>query len=168
MHTLEVRPIIPADDTQIASIINAARMEAGNIVAKSGRTIPAAMYTDDQLVRLSTFYDRTPNAAYWVLSDESGVIYGGVGIGPLTDGVAELQRFYIAKNHRGAGGGQRLLDQALAYAQTCYRQVYLETFRALGAANHLYQKNGFVLLKQAPKAAASSVCDAWWLKTFNN
>ena len=168
MHTLEVRPITPADDVQIAAIINADREEAGAIVAKSGRSIPKAMYADPELDHLSSFYTRSANAAYWVLSDQSGTVYGGAGISPLTDGVAELQRFYIAKEHRSHGGGQRLLEQALTYAQTRYRQVYLETFKALGAANHLYQKNGFVLLKQAPKAAASSVCDAWWLKTFNN
>ena len=160
MSTLTIRPITPADDAQMAAIVRSDLEEAGC-------AIPGTAYFDPQLDHLSAFYAHTDHAAYWVLSSADGTVYGGAGIGPFAAGIAELQKLYIRQGHRGHGDGQRLIDQALTYAQKQgYQQVYLETFKSLLAANHLYAKNGFKQLDQARPETEHSACDAWWLKTF--
>lgn len=161
MSNLEIRPITPQDDAQVAAIVRFDLEEADC-------AIPGTAYYDPQLDHLSAFYAHENNAAYWVLSDAKGKVYGGAGIAPFASGIAELQKFYILPEGRGHGDGQRLIDQALTYAQERgYHQVYLETFKSLLAANHLYKKNGFAPLDQARPETEHSACDAWWIKDLH-
>ena len=156
---LIIRPITPTDDAQMAAIVRKDLEEAGF-------ALPGTAYFDPQLDHLSAFYAGQPNGAYWVLSDKAGQVSGGVGIGPYAPGIAELQKLYIRADRRGLGDGQRLIDCALTYARQHYPQVYLETFVALKAANHLYAKNGFVALDAPLPGSKHSACDAWWLLQF--
>lgn len=156
MSELMIRPITPADDAQMAAIVRADLEEAGF-------AIPGTAYFDVQLDHLSEFYASTPNAAYWVLSDNAGHVFGGVGVGPYSAGTCELQKLYITSARRGFGDGQALINHALNFARQHYANMYLETFTDLHAANHLYAKNGFAPLSAPLPGSEHSACDAWWL-----
>ncbi|MDH5328906.1 MAG: GNAT family N-acetyltransferase [Aquincola sp.] len=59
---------------------------------------------------------------------------------------AHLRWFITSDAIRGHGFGERLLAEALAFADSCaYTRTYLWTFEGLLAARHLYEKHGFKL-----------------------
>ena len=60
---------------------------------------------------------------------------------------AEMQLFGVKSQYRGQGLGQRLVVAAIDYAQqqACPKMM-LFTQLAMHAAQHLYEKNGFVFL----------------------
>ncbi|WP_127850075.1 GNAT family N-acetyltransferase [Lacticaseibacillus hulanensis] len=159
MAELIIRPITAADDAQMAAIVR-------NALKEAGFAIPGTAYFDKQLDHLSAYYEQIPNAAYWVLSDTTGRVYGGAGVGPYSGATCELQKLYITDTWRGHGDGQRLIDSAIDYAQKHYDQMYLETFTDLLAANHLYAKNGFKQLSGPLPGSEHSACDAWWLRSL--
>jgi len=66
---------------------------------------------------------------------------------------AHLRWFITSDALRGQGVGKRLLQRALAFADTQgYPSVYLWTFAGLDAARHLYESHGFRLVQQSPGA----------------
>ena len=152
-----MRPITAADDAQMAAILRA-DLEEG------GYNLPGTAYFDPQVEHLTAFYaaQKQP-AAYWVLSDDTGVVYGGAGVGPYADETAELQKLYIRADARGFGGGKQLIMQCIAFARKHYEQLYLETFETMTAANHLYDAFGFKQLTAPLPGSEHSACDAWRL-----
>jgi GNAT superfamily N-acetyltransferase len=59
---------------------------------------------------------------------------------------AHLRWFITSDALRGQGFGERLLTEALAFADArAYQRTYLWTFEGLLAARHLYEKHGFRL-----------------------
>jgi GNAT superfamily N-acetyltransferase len=62
---------------------------------------------------------------------------------------AHLRWFILSDELRGKGVGNQLINTAMAFCRSLgYRRVYLWTFEGLGAARHLYEKNGFKLAEQ--------------------
>ena len=70
---------------------------------------------------------------------------GCVGLRSWGDGSGELKRMFIQKEHRGRGLGAKLLNSALELARSKgFTRLLLDTKKHLKAANHLFQKQGFV------------------------
>ncbi len=80
-----------------------------------------------------------------VLAERDGSIVGVYGLYPMADGICELRKMYLRRDHRGRGLGKRLLEDALATARRLgFRHVVLETASVLKEAIALYQSYGFV------------------------
>ena len=62
---------------------------------------------------------------------------------------AHLRWFIVSDALRGQGVGNRLIETAMDFCRSKrYPGVYLWTFEGLGAARHLYEKQGFVLAEE--------------------
>ena len=83
-------------------------------------------------------------------------LLGGRVEGSITiDGVhaekegAHLRWFIISDVLRGRGFGNKLIKEALNFCRNKgYKRIYLWTFEGLNAARHLYEKNGFKVVKE--------------------
>jgi GNAT superfamily N-acetyltransferase len=70
------------------------------------------------------------------------------GIQAETKG-AHLRWFIVSDALRGKGMGGRLINTAVGFCRReGYRKIYLWTFEGLGAARHLYEKEGFRLVEE--------------------
>ncbi|MEI3598258.1 MULTISPECIES: GNAT family N-acetyltransferase [unclassified Oceanobacillus] len=156
---MQIRTIQAKDNKKIEAIIKQS-LESENL------NIPGTAYFDPHLGELYQFYQTEPNANYWVVVDENDEVLGGIGIGPFGNhvGVAELQKLYLAPVAQGRGFAKKLMQTALEFASKHYTQCYLETFKSLSAANHLYEKFGFVKLKKPLSGSEHNACDCWYLK----
>lgn len=84
------------------------------------------------------------------LANENGVIHGAIAIdgSHYADGGAHLRWFITSDESRGKGLGSRLLGAAMSFCRALsYGTVYLWTFDGLHAARHLYEKQGFSLVR---------------------
>ncbi|CAD7514539.1 bifunctional helix-turn-helix transcriptional regulator/GNAT family N-acetyltransferase [Aeromonas hydrophila] len=135
-----IRPILAADNGQIAAVIRAVSAEYG-LTADKGYGV-----ADPNLDRLHETYQGA-QSRYWVIEGPDGTILGGGGIAPLAgeEGqVCELQKMYFMPSLRGLGLGRRLVLQALDEARALgYQRCYLETTAVLREATALYESLGF-------------------------
>jgi DNA-binding MarR family transcriptional regulator/GNAT superfamily N-acetyltransferase len=70
---------------------------------------------------------------------------------PEQPGTAKLRLFFVDRSVRGLGLGDALIKECIAFARSVgYRKINLWTQSILAAAHHLYEKAGFVLLKEEP------------------
>lgn len=127
--------------------------------------LPGTAYFDPELDRLSEFYAKETNAAYWVI-EKDGHILGGCGIAPFDKKakICELQKIYLVKEAQGQGLARLLLNTALAYAEKYYDFCYLETMKRMEKANYLYQSFGFEKLMKPLSGSEHSVMEVWYLK----
>ena len=155
---LNIRKIQPADNQTIKKVIQTS-------LEKHGLNIPGTAYFDPQLGDLYGYYNGIPNAAYWVV-ELNGVVVGGIGIAPYdtANSICELQKFYLDDAAQGKGYGKQLMEAALSFAKTHYKQCYLETMHDLKTACILYKKYGFQLLDAPLPGSEHSTMDAWYLK----
>ena len=62
---------------------------------------------------------------------------------------AHLRWLIISDALRGKGVGRKLINRAIYFCKNKgYKKVYLWTFEGLNAARHLYENEGFKLIKQ--------------------
>ena len=158
----EIRPIRKSDDSQIAAIV---RRNLENY----GLNIPGTAYFDRELDHLSQYYTEKPDErAYYVLTDCSGSVVGGVGFAEFRgiDGCAEIQKLYLDDSVKGVGFGMGLLETAESFA-TCmgYTKLYLETHSVLKEACHLYEKMGYRRIPR-PEGVLHSAMDSFYLKNI--
>ncbi|HKP75132.1 MAG TPA: GNAT family N-acetyltransferase [Longimicrobiaceae bacterium] len=84
----------------------------------------------------------------WI-AERDGEVAGCIAIVGQEDGTAQLRWFVVDPDHRGAGIGRRLLDEALAFCrERGFRSVFLWTVRGLNAAAHLYRTAGFAVTQE--------------------
>lgn len=156
MSKVIFRPIRREDNPAIARIVRDAMTEFGCDPATTVLSDPALDYMFEN-------YD-VPRAAYFVAEVE-GVVVGGSGVKQL-DGadatICELQRMFLHPEARGKGIGKRLMDLCLQKAvEFGYRQIYLESFTNMTAAQHLYRATGFQLLDKPWGATGHTGCNVW-------
>ncbi len=135
-----IRSIKECDNMALAAIIRK-NLERFHL------DIPGTAYFDPELDFLSDFYDASPEKrGYFVVADESGTAFGGVGIAEFPDikDCAEIQKLYLDDAAKGLGFGRKLMEEAEKQAEKRgYRRLYLETHTNLVAAIALYEKLGF-------------------------
>ena len=63
--------------------------------------------------------------------------------------IAELKRWYVAKNHRGKGFGTMLMDKALEFCKDKgFSKIEFETNKKFTKAHELYRERGFNILRE--------------------
>lgn len=95
-------------------------------------------------------YDQNRDG-FWTLS-VNGCVEGAIamdGIHGENDEGAHLRWFIVSDALRGRGAGHRLMNTALGFCRDRgYKKAFLWTFEGLGAARHLYEKNGFMVVEE--------------------
>ena len=98
-----------------------------------------------------TRYNSDQDGLWLVITDQG--IQGSIvidGIHAEQDG-AHLRWFISSDVFRGKGAGNQLIRNAIDFCSSRqYSQVYLDTFKGLEAARHLYEKAGFSLIEEQP------------------
>ena len=109
---------------------------------------------------------RNRQSCYYVIELNEKVVGCG-GIAPLTGAdefTCELRKMFFLPATRGLGLGRRLLQLLMDEARKRgYQKCYLETLDRMWAANELYRKYGFQLLKQPLGKTGHCRCDRWYL-----
>ena len=158
MPPLPFRPITPADDAAVASIIR-------TVMPAFGADGPGFAIHDPEVNAMSVAYG-VPGAAYLVVEDGAGRVIGGGGLAKLEggpDGVCELKKMYFLPEARGTGTGEALLRHCLKVAKDLgYRTCYLETLTGMDAAQKLYRKVGFQALCGPLGNTGHHGCDRWF------
>lgn len=156
---MQIRPIEPGDNQQLAKVIRAA-------LAEFGANKPGTVYFDPTTDALYELF-RTQGSYYYVavLNEE---VVGGCGIFPtenLPDGTCELVKLYVAKEARGTGLGKELMEKSMSWAKANgYNQVYLESMPELAKAVSIYKKLGFESLDHPLGNSGHDGCDIWMVK----
>ena len=152
-----LRPIDPADDPAIASIIRA-------VMPGFGASGPGFAIHDAEVDAMSAAY-LEPRAIYLVV-ERAGEIVGGGGAGPLAGAdhdVCELRKMYFLPHARGIGAGSALLSRCMDEARTRgYQRMYLETPTGMTAAQRLYERFGFARLDAPMGTTGHFGCDRWY------
>ncbi|MFN8012055.1 MAG: GNAT family N-acetyltransferase [Holophagaceae bacterium] len=158
MPALSFRPIRPADDAAVVSIIR-------TVMPAFGADGPGFAIHDPEVNAMSAAYS-VPGAAYFVVEDGQGRVLGGGGIAKLDggpEGVCELKKMYFLPEARGTGTGEALLRHCLKVAKALgYRTCYLETLTGMDAAQKLYRKVGFQTLCAPMGNTGHHGCDRWF------
>ena len=92
----------------------------------------------------------SPRERIWI-AERHGELVGSVAVVAESLETAQLRWFLVAPDARGEGLGQRLLDEAIAFARAeGYRRMILWTVAGLEAAGRRYAAAGFVRTRQLP------------------
>ncbi|MEW4370383.1 GNAT family N-acetyltransferase [Paenibacillus kandeliae] len=156
---MNIREIQPKDNYAIEQIIKRS-LESFQL------NLPGTAYFDPQLSNLAEYYQQHDKAKYWVAVNDHDEVLGGAGIGPFGQNpdVCELQKLYLTPAAQGQGIAKQLMQTTLSFAAEHYTSCYLETFKALEAANNLYLKFGFRQLEEPFADTEHGACDAWYVK----
>ena len=154
-----IRKIEPKDNLKIASVIR-------NIFEELDAPKVGTAYADPHLNTLSEVYE-AENEIYFVV-DEDGLILGGCGVGNLIDGefkICELQKMYLAKEARGKGIANELMQKCLEFAKKVgYDKCYIETLPFMKDAQKLYVKSGFTYIDAPMGSTGHNACDVFMIK----
>ena len=154
-----IRKIEPKDNLKIASVIR-------NIFEELDAPKVGTAYADPHLDTLFEVY-QDKNEIYFIV-EEDGIILGGCGIGNLMDAefkICELQKMYLAKEARGKGIAQELMQKCLAFAkQAGYDKCYIETLPFMKDAQKLYVKSGFTYIDGPMGSTGHNACDVFMIK----
>ena len=156
---MQIRPIEPGDNVELARVIRAALKEFG-------ANKPGTVYFDPTTDALYELF-RTPGSYYFVATIDQKLV-GGCGIFPtdnLPEGTCELVKLYVAKEARGTGLGKQLMEKSMSWAKSNgYTQVYLESMPELTKAVSIYEKVGFKSLDGPLGNSGHCGCDIWMIK----
>lgn len=158
-----IRKLQIQDNAILAQIIREVSKEFG-LAPESGFAVADPILDD-----LYSVYHQE-NAAYWVVEDQHGLVFGGGGVSPLQgdNSILEIQKMYFLKEIRGFGLAKQILNHAFEFAQSKgFNTLYLETTQDLWQAVKLYEKLGFTHL-DAPKGNTghSHACEIWMSKSL--
>lgn len=161
MANASIRPIAPADDAAMASIIRA-------VMPEFGATGDGFAISDPEVDWMSRAY-AAPRHAYFVL-ERGGRVLGGAGIAPLAGGDAgtcELRKMYFLPEARGTGAGARMMSRCLDAARDAgFAQCYLETLCGMDAAMRLYERSGFRRIDGPMGATGHGGCNTFYLRAL--
>jgi putative acetyltransferase len=157
---MQLRPILPSDNPQVAHIIRTVMTEFGAVGA--GYSIE-----DPEVDTMAEAYN-SPRSRYYIIENEAYSVVGCGGIAPLQGGDAttcELKKMYFLPEARGIGMGRKLIEQLEKDARDCgFTTIYLETLARMEGANHLYQRAGFELLPGKMGNTGHSSCGLFYAK----
>lgn len=160
--SMTIRKISRDDNGRLAAIIRHSLFEYR--AAKIG-----TVYFDETTDHLSDLFANT-RSAYFVAEVE-GEVAGGAGIYPtngLPENTCELVKMYLAKDFRGKGYGQQLLQKcAEAAIEKGYTRMYIETMDELSDAIAFYEKNDFKPLEQPMGNSGHTGCTRWMIKELS-
>jgi DNA-binding MarR family transcriptional regulator/GNAT superfamily N-acetyltransferase len=84
----------------------------------------------------------------WI-AERDGNRVGGVFIAKETDEIAKLRLLHVEAKARGLGIGKRLVEECIRFSrQAGYRKITLWTQSILSAARHIYEQEGFRLVRE--------------------
>jgi putative acetyltransferase len=154
-----IRKIATDDNAALAEIIR-------NSLKEFNAAKPGTVYFDETTDHLSDVFT-IKDSAYFVLEFE-GEIAGGGGFYP-TEGLpattCELVKMYLAKEYRGKGWGNLLLQKCMDEAKKQgYQKMYLESMPELVNAIAMYKKNGFKPILQSLGNSGHTGCDVWMMR----
>lgn len=158
-----LRPIRPADDGAIATIIRSVMTEHG--CCGQGFAIH-----DAEVACMSAAYHE-PTARYYVV-ERSGEVLGGAGFARLTgttleQATCELRKMYFLPAARGLGLGSALLALLLdEMRQAGFRRCYLETTSWMQDAQQLYRRHGFAEQCGAEGNTGHGGCDRFFARAL--
>jgi DNA-binding MarR family transcriptional regulator/GNAT superfamily N-acetyltransferase len=73
---------------------------------------------------------------------------------PASSKTARLRLLLVEPSARGLGLGRTLVQQCTAFARTCgYRRIVLWTNSVLESARHIYEREGYKLIREYPYSA---------------
>jgi len=154
-----IREIKPSDNLDISKVIRSVILEMG--APKTGTA-----YEDKATDLMFETYQKD-KTAYFVLEYKNKVI-GGAGVAKLDNceaNICELQKMYFLPIARGKGLGTSLISKCLEKAKEFgFKDCYLETMPYMEAARKLYEKNGFLSLKQPMGNTGHYSCNVWMLR----
>ncbi len=154
-----IRPITPADDAVMATIIR-------TVMPEFGATGDGFAINDPEVDWMSRAYSE-PRHAYFVF-ERGGRVLGGAGIAPLAGGDAgtcELRKMYFLPEARGTGAGARMMARCLDAAREAgFARCYLETLCGMDAAMRLYERSGFHRIDGPMGATGHGGCNTFYLR----
>ncbi len=156
-----VRPIRPADDAAMATIIR-------TVMTEHGACGPGFAIHDAEVAAMSAAY-ATANARYYVV-EHAGEVLGGAGFAPLAGSdpakaTCELRKMYFLAAARGRGLGRALLALLLDDMRAAgFRRCYLETTQSMQQAQQLYRAAGFRPLCSAEGATGHHGCELFYAR----
>jgi putative acetyltransferase len=156
---IEIRPIQPADNPQLATIVR-------DTLAEFRANKPGTVYYDPTTDHLYELF-RKPGSAYFVTWMNNEIVGGG-GIYPtegLPTDTCELVKMYLLPKARGMNLGKTMIEKCIAFAkETGYQHIYLETMPELKQALKVYAKFGFEYLEGPMGNSGHTGCSLWMLK----
>jgi len=160
--TYHIRPIAPQDNAAVAEIIR-------TVMPEFGAVGPGFAIEDAEVDTMYEAY-QAPGAAYFVVADASGKIWGGAGIAPLeqaAEKICELRKMYFLPELRGKGLGKQMIGHCLQVAEEQgYRYCYLETLSGMHQAQRLYEHLGFERLTGPMGNTGHFSCDKYYLRSL--
>lgn len=116
-------------------------------------------------------YDKRLDRAWLVVRDgsiEGSLILDHDKAGEAHDGL-HLRWFIMSDSLRGSGSGRTLMQRAADFAdRTSGGNIWLTTFRGLGAARQLYEDFGFHLASEVEgETWGCTVHEQLWLRTLH-
>jgi len=131
--------------------------DMGWIVHMHGRLYAEEYGWDERFEALvaqicSDFINRyNPDRERCWIAEMDGQIVGSVMVVQESDEAAKLRLLLVDPRARGLGLGKRLVDECIRFARRKgYRKLVLWTNHVLVQARNIYQKAGFVLVRQEP------------------
>lgn len=156
---ITIRQIEEKDNLSLAKMIR-------NVFEEHDAPQKGTVYSDPTTDNLFELF-QAPKSILWVAEINSKII-GCCGIYPtkgLNETCAELVKFYLSKDARGKGIGKELMQKcSLSAKQFDYTQLYLESLPQFSKAVSMYEKQGFIRLKQPLGHSGHISCDIWMIK----
>lgn len=158
---INIRPIEPGDNTQLAKVVR-------NTLAEFGANHPGTVYFDPTTDALYELF-RQPRSAYFVAVKDDQILGGG-GVFP-TEGLpadtCELVKMYLVPEARGIGLGKAIIKKCFETARNFgFSKIYLETMPELKQALIVYEKFGFSYLDGPMGNSGHFGCERWMMKSL--
>jgi putative acetyltransferase len=156
---INIRPIEPGDNTQLAKVVR-------KTLAEFGANHPGTVYFDPTTDALYELF-RQPRSAYFVAVKDDQILGGG-GVFP-TEGLpadtCELVKMYLVPEARGIGLGKAIIKKCFETARNFgFSKIYLETMPELKQALIVYEKFGFSYLDGPMGNSGHFGCERWMIR----